>query len=134
MPLVEAAQTREGLDAFLGRMSYTNDERIGQLAEVALAIPGLMNTFVEEAVRATALRLPNAPPGRKRQVTPDIKRHLVASVGKLNQEGVALGLACKRVAQKTGLGVRTVQRAWQERAKVHPVQTLLEACAFLETL
>jgi hypothetical protein len=41
-------------------------------------------------------------------------------IGNLYGQGVALPNAQKRMAQRYGVGLRTIQRAWQERAKWKP--------------
>ena len=73
--------------------------------------------------------------GPPTKLTPEIKRQIIESVGRLHMGGVGIGASQFRVAQQLNLGKRTVQGVWQQRLTLieQPFQGIGDVWALIRT-
>jgi hypothetical protein len=110
----EHAGNREELAAFL----RTTGPDLGPVElETMLAIIRTVPTLLRNQLQGVAKRLPPSPGGRPRGLSPEKSRDVCLQVGMLLGQGVRLPDAQKRMAKRYGVSMRTIQRAWRERAK-----------------
>jgi hypothetical protein len=88
--------------------------------EVWLAFIRTFPHFLRGSLQGIAKSLPPSPGGRPRELDARQSMEVCLQIGNLYGQGVALPNAQKRMAQRYGVGLRTIQRAWQERAKWKP--------------
>jgi hypothetical protein len=73
--------------------------------------------FLRGSFQGIAKTLPPPPGGRPRELSPEDCGDICLAIGKLYGQGVELPEAQNRLAQRYGVSVRTIQRAWQQRSK-----------------
>jgi hypothetical protein len=131
-PLLEASQSREGLNALLAHGKETDMQHLLQAVALLQALPSVAEQFVDQGILKAAQSIPTQNPGRRR-IEPETKRKIVDAVGRLHMQGVPIGTAQSRAAQKFGLGKRSIQRVWRERQHLaeQPFQTMDDIWRFL---
>lgn len=110
----EHASSREELAAFL----LTTGPDLGPVdLETVLALIRTMPYLLRSQLQGVAKRLPPSPGGRPRGLSSEESRAVCQQIGTLFGQGVRLPDAQKRMARRHGVSLRTIQRAWRERAK-----------------
>ncbi len=108
------AKNREELAAFL--LTAGPDPRPEELETVLTLIrtvPYLLRNHLQDAAKS----LPPSPGGRPRELSPQQSREICMQIGQLYGLGVELPDAQKRMARRYHVSLRTIQRAWQQKAK-----------------
>jgi hypothetical protein len=105
------ASTRESLRAFLLSVPDPEPAELAQWLSFVRTLPFIMRKDLQTAAK----NLPPSPGGRPRELTPSECRDICAEIGQLYGQGVSVRDAQKRMAQRYNKGLRTIQRAWQER-------------------
>jgi len=85
--------------------------------EGLLALIRTMPYLFRSSFRNATKSLPPSPGGRPRELNPEQRKKICLQIGQLYGLGVELRDAQKRMAQRYKVGLRTIQRAWHERAK-----------------
>jgi len=70
---------------------------------------------IREMLPELVKSIPHEPGGRPRSLTEIQKKQVCTEIASWYGQGVRVGMAIKRVAQKIGVSERTVRRAWRER-------------------
>ena len=107
------ASSRKELTAFLLTGPDPKPEEIETVLILIRSVPYLLRSYLQ----ATAKSLPPSPGGRPQELTPEKRKEVCLRIGQLYGMGVELRDAQKRMAQRYVVSLRTIQRAWQERAK-----------------
>jgi hypothetical protein len=107
------AGTREELTAFLLNGPDPSPEELETWLTFIRTVPYI----VRKGLQSAAQSLPPPPGGRPRELTPQECKTICAEIGWLYGQGVELRDAQKPMAQRYNKGLRTIQRAWQQRAK-----------------
>jgi len=107
------AGTREELTAFLLSGPDPSPEELETWLTLFRTIPYVLRKGLQSAAQS----IPPPPGGRPRELTPQECRTICTEIGWLYGQGVELRDAQKRMAQRYNKGLRTIQRAWQQRAK-----------------
>jgi len=94
-----------------------------QELETVLTLIRTIPYLLRHSLQTAAKSLPPSPGGRPRELSPEQRREVCLQIGQLYGLGVELPLAQKRMAQRYDVSLRTIQRAWQERAKWKSVAT-----------
>lgn len=92
------------------------DPNPGEL-ETWLAFIRTLPYFLRSSFGGMAKSLPPPPGGRPRELTPQECMEVCVQIGQLYGQGVQVVDAQKRMAKRYGVSLRTIQRAWQDRAK-----------------
>jgi len=82
-----------------------------------LAFIRILPHFLRSSLQGIAKTLPPSPGGRPRELTPQECMQVCLLIGQLFGQGVELPDAQKRMAQRYGVSLRTIQRVWQQRVK-----------------
>jgi len=82
-----------------------------------LAFIRILPYFLRSSLQGIAKSLPPPPGGRPRELTPQQCMQVCLLIGQLYGQGVELPDAQRRMAQRYGVSLRTIQRVWQQRAK-----------------
>ena len=114
------ARSREELHAFLLTGPDPNPEEMETVLALIRTVPYLLRSSLQDAAKS----LPPSPGGRPRELSPEQRKEICLQIGQLYGRGVELRDAQKRMAQHYNVGLRTIQRAWQERAKWNKEKTL----------
>jgi hypothetical protein len=108
------AGNREELTAFLLPMeSDPKPEELETVLTLIRTVPYLLRGHLQSAAKS----LPPSPGGRRRELSPEQSREICVQIGQLYGLGVRLPDAQKRMAQRYNVSLRTIQRAWQQKAK-----------------
>jgi hypothetical protein len=107
------ASSREELTAFLVTGPDPSPEEMETVLTLIRTLPYLLRGSLQNATKS----LPPSPGGRPRELGPEQRKEICLQIGQLYGLGVELRDAQKRLAQRYDVGLRTIQRAWQERAK-----------------
>ncbi len=109
----EHAGTREELAAFLAQGPDLQPAELETVLALIRTVPYLLRSQFQ----TVAKRLPPSPGGRPRGLSPEQSKEVCLQIGTLYGGGVELPEAQKRMARRYGVSLRTIQRAWRERAK-----------------
>jgi hypothetical protein len=107
------ARSREELTAFLLSGPDPSPDELETWLIFMRAVPFVLRKGLQSAART----LPHPPGGRPRELTPQECKEICGEIGWLLGQGVELRDAQSRMAQRYNKGLRTIQRAWQQRAK-----------------
>ena len=107
------ARSRKELTAFLLTGPDPKPEEIETVLILIRSVPYLLRTYLQDAAK----ELPPSPGGRPQELTPEKRKDVCLRIGQLYGMGVELRDAQKRMAQRYGVSLRTIQRAWQDRGK-----------------
>jgi hypothetical protein len=107
------ASSREELTAFLVTGPDPNPEEMETVLTLIRTVPYLLRGSLQNAAKS----LPSSPGGRPRELRPEQRKEICLNIGQLYGLGVELRDAQKRMARRYDVSFRTIQRAWQERAK-----------------
>jgi len=107
------ATSREELTAFLLTGPDPSPEEMGTVLTLIRTVPYLLRRSLQDATKS----LPPPPGGRPRGLSPKQSKEVCLQIGQLYGLGVELDDAQKRMAQRYDVGLRTIQRAWQQRSK-----------------
>jgi hypothetical protein len=107
------ASNREELTAFLVTGPDPNPEEMETVLTLIRTVPYLLRGSLQNAAKS----LPPSPGGRPRELRPEQRKEICLNIGQLYGLGVELRDAQKRMARRYDVSFRTIQRAWQERAK-----------------
>jgi len=88
--------------------------------ETRLAFIRTLPYFLRNSLQGIAKGLPPSPGGRPRELTPQECKEVCLRIGQLYGQAVDVRDAQKRMAQRYDVSLRTIQRAWQQRAKWKP--------------
>lgn len=110
----EHAGNREELAAFL--LTTGPDLEPTEL-ETVRALIRTLPYLLRGHLQGVAKRFPPSPGGRPPGLSPEQSRAVCQQIGTLFGQGVRLPDAQKRMARRHGVSLRTIQRAWRERAK-----------------
>src|SRR5215469_8572667 len=109
----------ELLDAIENRGEPTPEELQGILAKLK-TLRFEFRTVLDKMTKSVKQNLPRKPgTGRPSDLTLSQKKEACKRVGLLMSQGVEVQDALSRVAQRFGVGRRTIQRAWQKRRELH---------------
>jgi hypothetical protein len=108
------ARNREELTAFL--LTIGPDPKPEQL-ETVLTLIRTVPYVLRNHLQSAAKSLPPSPGGRPRELSAEQSREICRQIGQLYGLGVELPDAQKRMVLRYGVSLRTIQRAWQQRAK-----------------
>jgi len=112
-PFWNHAGSREELTAFLLSGPDLNPAEMETVLTLIRTIPYLLRRAFQDATQS----LPPSPGGRRRELLPEQRQEICLRIGQLYGLGVEVRDAQKRMAQRYDVSLRTIQRAWQERAK-----------------
>lgn len=108
------ARNREELTAFLLTTGPDpNPEELETVLTLIRTVPYLLRGSLQDAAKS----LPPSPGGRPRELNLKQRKEVCLQIGQLYGLGVGLPDAQRRMAQRYNVSLRTIQRAWQERAK-----------------
>ena len=107
------ARSREALQAFLVSAPDPDPVELDLWLNFIRTLPYNLRKDLQTAAK----NLPMPPGGRPRELTPLECREICAEIGRLYGQKVGVRDAQKRMAQRYNKGLRTIQRAWQQRAK-----------------
>ena len=107
------AKSREELTAFL---LTTGPDPKPEEVETVLTLIRTVPYLLRNQLQGVAKSLPPSPGGRPRGLSPEQNKEVCLQIGKLYGQGVELPAAQKRMARRYSVSLRTIQRAWQERA------------------
>jgi hypothetical protein len=107
------ATNREELTKLLLAGPDSSPEEMENVLALIRTLPYFLRSHLQEAAQA----LPPSPGGRPRELTPEQRKEVCLKIGHLYGMGVEIRDAQKRMAQQYSVSLRTIQRAWQERAK-----------------
>ena len=107
------ASNREELTAFLVTGPDPSPEEMETVLTLIKTVPYLLRSSLQDAAKS----LPPSPGGRPRELRPEQCKEICLQVGRLYGLGVELRDAQKRMARHHSVGLRTIQRAWQQRSK-----------------
>jgi len=107
------ASSREELTAFLVTGPDPSPEEMETVLTLIKTVPYLLRSSLQDAAKS----LPPSPGGRPRELRPEQRKEICLQIGQLYGQGVELRDAQKRLAQRYHVSLRTIQRAWQGRAK-----------------
>ena len=116
-------RTREAMEAMLLKEPEPDPLALDAQVDAIRLLPYTIRKVMPEAMREFAQTLPQDPGGRPRSLNDKESKYVCVEIGKLLGMGVKLLAAQNRLSlrmsQKKGkdVSLRTVQRAWQERAK-----------------
>lgn len=128
-----AAQSREALDTALAAWEVEDVEQIRNGVMLFAAAPGLVDTFLNDTVRAQAAALP-ALTGAPVKTDINTRRQVIQFIAGLYAKQVRVGDAQTRAAQKFHISKRSVQRIWHQRGQFaeQPFQTIEDLWEFLK--
>ena len=107
------ASNREELTAFLLTGPDLSPEEMETVLTLIRTVPYLLRRSLQDAAKS----LPPPPGGRPRELRREQCKEICLQIGQLYGQGVELRDAQKRLAQRYHVGLRTIQRVWQGRAK-----------------
>ena len=107
------ASSREELTAFLLTGPDPSPEEMEPVLTLIKTVPYLLRSSLQDAAKS----LPPSPGGRPRELRPEQRKEICLQIGQLYGLGIQLRDAQKRLAQRYDVGLRTIQRAWQQRSK-----------------
>src|SRR5437667_6914801 len=107
------ASRREELTAFLLTGPDPSPEEMETVLTLIRTVPYLLRKSLQDATKS----LPPSPGGRPRELRSEQRKEICLQIGQLYGLGVELRDAQKRMAQHYNVGLRTIQRAWQQRSK-----------------
>ena len=107
------ASSREELTAYLLTGPAPSPEEMETVLTLIRTVPYLLRSSLQDATKS----LPPPPGGRPRELSPEQCKEICLQVGRLYGLGVELRDAQKRMARHHSVGLRTIQRAWQQRSK-----------------
>jgi hypothetical protein len=107
------ASSREQLTGFLLTVPAPNPEELETVLTLIRTVPYLLRNHLQGAAKS----LPPSPGGRPRELSPHQCMEICMQIGQLYGLGVALPDAQKRMARRYNVSLRTIQRAWQQKAK-----------------
>ena len=107
------ASNREELTAFLLTGPDPSPEEMETVLTLIRTVPYLLRSSLQDAAKS----LPPSPGGRPRELRPEQRKEICLQIGQLYGLGVELRDAQKRMARHHSVGLRTIQRAWQQRSK-----------------
>src|SRR2546428_11061630 len=107
------ASNREELTAFLLTGPDPSPEEMETVLTLIRTVPYLLRSSLQDAAKS----LPPPPGGRPRGLSPEQSKEGCLQIGQLYGLGVELPDAQKRMARHYSVGLRTIQRAWQQRSK-----------------
>lgn len=110
------AGTRDELRAFLLPQPEPSPKEVESVLTLIRTLPYLLRSLFQEAAKS----LPPSPGGHPPGLTPEQRKQVCLQIGELYGMGVELRDAQDRMAKRYGVGLRTIQRAWQERGKWNP--------------
>jgi hypothetical protein len=117
------ARTRTGVEVLLVKEPEPTPEKLEAQIETIRLLPYQLRKVLPRATKEVTQKLPRFHGGRPRLLTPQDCKDACVEIGKLLAEGVSLANAELRIAQQMGVGVRTIQRAWQKRGQLTFVQS-----------
>ncbi len=95
-------------------------EDLQKALEKLKSFPFEFRAMLDNTFKSIKRNLPHKPGGgRPSSLTLDQKKEACLKVGMLMGQGVRFRDALTRVGRAFGVGWRTIQRAWQEQAKLH---------------
>jgi hypothetical protein len=106
------ANNREKAVGFLLNLPDPNPEVFEKVMAFLHTLPHFLRGLLQEAAKG----LPPSPGGRPHGLTPDQNRDVCRQIGQLYGEGVDLADAKRRMAQRYGVSLSTIQRALEKRA------------------
>lgn len=107
------SRSREDLTAFLRSGPDPSPGELEGIITLMRTVPSLLRKSLQTAVST----LPPPPGGRPKGLTPQQCKEVCAQIGWLYGQGVEVRDAQKRMALRYGKSLRTIQRAWQQRAQ-----------------
>ena len=110
---------------YIDNMTEPTAEKLGNILEKLRMLPTGFRTTLDQTVKEVKQNLPRKPgPGRRSSLNVEQQKEACLRVGFLNGKGVELSDAFVRVGRSFGVGPRTIQRAWQQRVKLHRTDKL----------
>jgi uncharacterized membrane protein len=120
---LKRVKTREALEAVLLKEPEPDPIALDAQVDAIRLLPYTIRKMMPEALREFAQTLPHDPGGRPRSLNGKDAKYICMEIGKLIGMGVRLLDAQNRLALRMSgkkgkdVSIRTVQRAWQDRAK-----------------
>ena len=116
-PLFEQLWTHAANRKQVTKLLLTGPDSSPEEMEAVVALIRTLPYLLRSYLQDTAKALPPSPGGRPRELTAEQCKEVCLQIGQLYGMGVELRDAQKRMAQHYDVSLRTIQRAWQERAK-----------------
>ncbi len=116
--ILKQARSREGLEARFAKEPEPTPEQLSATVDAIRLLPYTLREALPKAGKEAAKKIPHRPGGRPRGLKEHEYLQVCKDIGSLLAEGVRLKDAQKRVAQRKGVSLRTVQRVWQRRAEI----------------
>jgi len=110
------ATNREQLTALLVTGPDPSPAEMETVLTIIRTVPYLLRSSLQNATKS----LPPSIGGRPTELNPEQRRQICLQIGQLYGLGVELRDAQKRMARRYAVSLRTIQRAWQQRAKWNP--------------
>jgi len=117
------AGSREELTAFLLSGPDPSPEEMETVLTLIRTVPYLLRRSLQAATQS----LPPSPGGRPQELRPEQRKEICLQIGQLYGQGIELRDAQKRMAQRYGVSLRTIQRAWQEICNPSSLKTNVRA-------
>lgn len=112
-PMRTRAQAIEVLD----KLEMTPAEERLLLASIKMT-PMLIRFGIKKLAKTAVNDLPAPPTGRKPALASDKSVEVIDFVAKMNRDGYELGSCLYRASQRFGIGYRSVERIWNNRAEI----------------
>jgi len=123
--ILSPMRTRKGLLEMLDRVEMCAEEE-----KYAVAATKYFGHFVRECLSALLelgiKELPPAPQGRRRTLTPELAEQICSYILALYAKETEMTICKQRAAQRFGVSLTTVHRAWRNRGKVQAQE--VDAC------
>jgi len=117
LKVLKRIKTREAMEAMLLKEREPDPLALDAQVEAIRLLPYSIRKWIPDAMQEFAQTLPRNPGGRPRSLTDKDSKYVCLEIGKLLGVGVRLLDAQNRLALRKNVSIRTIQRAWQERAK-----------------
>ncbi len=127
--MMNPIRTREAFSESLDQAEVPPEEEPIVLASLRV-LPHFIGTEIKQAAKQAAKDFPTHT-GRKGSLSAEQKAEMCAFIGKLYAQGVKLTVCKQRAAQRFGVGVRTVERAWRHRGDLPAQPDFETAMAYL---
>jgi hypothetical protein len=111
-------RSRTGMEAIFMKEPEPTPEKLEAALQTIRLLPYQLRKGFPQIAKEVSQKLPRLRGGRPRRLTPEDCKHACREIGRLLGDGLSLPDAEMRVAQRKGVSVRTIARAWQKRSQL----------------